>query len=654
MTSFTNSWLEALGWTLLNSSWQALILLLLVIVILRIVPTTRSRVRYVIACAAMGLFFISSVVTFLYLIPSFDSYSSLFGNTNFQINSTTSAVYGPNGLAGYLSIIGNFIQLNMSVIVLLWSIGALLFTLRLVTGWWFIHSLQMSATILENEWSAKLHTLANGLGITKLVVLAESARIQTPMVIGFLKPIVFVPAGLLSGLSSEQIETIFLHELAHIRRHDYLVNLVQRVIESIFFFNPFVWILSNIIRREREFCCDDTVVMYSGSVKAYAFALAKLEEVRLSKSIFALSLAENKNQLLQRIKRLMEKSAKQYSGKDRLVPAVLLVVGLICASWLTIQSDQQADKNFDGATASDTTIKKQDKSMRYSRKSITRYDEEGVPHEEVVESYSSDSDEGDAEFDFPIIAFDIDAPTAPDAIFDIPDFPQMPSFDVMPVIADFDFPEPPFAPFAHLDTIPGIHFRSHSGEEWEEFREEFQERFQNEFGEFYKTHQKELEKMMNEMEKKFSHSDHLMMEEELVARAAEAQSMHAADAMVRSEMEAARAASAHEAHASQRAVAAPHPMHSFKHNLKAMEEQMHAMEADMQQREKEIKIFESKIIEQLIKDGYLKENERIENMQWDNEGDIIINDKVIAEKDRKKYQELHDMHFKRKHSGKLE
>src|SRR5690606_8513761 len=103
-------------------------------------------------------------------------------------------------------------------------------------------------------------------------------------------------------------------------RHDYIINLFQSLLETIFFFNPFVWMISSAIRREREFCCDDEVVRRNGSPLTYAKALAQLEEIRHSKPVFALSLAENKNQLLNRIKRIMEKSAKNYSGRERIIP----------------------------------------------------------------------------------------------------------------------------------------------------------------------------------------------------------------------------------------------------------------------------------------------------------------------------------------------
>ena len=119
---------------------------------------------------------------------------------------------------------------------------------------------------------------------------------------------------------------------------------MQSFMEAIYFFNPFVWMISGIIRQEREHCCDDAVVKFYGNPLAYVRALATLEETRFSKSGLALSFAQDKNQLLNRIKRIMEKSVTTYSGRERIIPVALLIIGLICASWLTIQS-REAEGN---------------------------------------------------------------------------------------------------------------------------------------------------------------------------------------------------------------------------------------------------------------------------------------------------------------------
>ena len=159
-----------------------------------------------------------------------------------------------------------------------------------------------------------------------------------------------------------------------------------------------MWIISGIIRREREHCCDDAVIKVHGNALAYAQALATLEEARLSRTGLALSFADNKKQLLNRIKRIMEKSVQSYSGRERIIPAILLITGLICASWLTIQKKEserdqvkQSDVVKEIPVSADTTIKIE-MSGRYYKKTVTTVDKDGKPHEEVTEGYDGDEE----------------------------------------------------------------------------------------------------------------------------------------------------------------------------------------------------------------------------------------------------------------------
>src|SRR5580693_5112634 len=130
-----------------------------------------------------------------------------------------------------------------------------------------------------------------------------SALVQAPVVVGWLKPVVLVPVGALAGLPPEQIEALLAHELAHIRRHDYLVNILQSIAEALLFYHPAVWWISNHIRNERELCCDDVAVAISGDAFIYARALVDLEQYRPAHLNPA--LAANGGSLRERIGRLL-------------------------------------------------------------------------------------------------------------------------------------------------------------------------------------------------------------------------------------------------------------------------------------------------------------------------------------------------------------
>jgi GWxTD domain-containing protein len=154
-----------------------------------------------------------------------------------------------------------------------------------------------------------------------------------PAVIGFLKPVILVPAGLLAGLPAEQLEGILAHELAHIRRCDYLVNLAQSLVEGLLYYHPAVWWVSSVVRAERENCCDDVAVAVSGDARGYAAALANLEESRWTAPETA--LAASGGDLMKRIRRLLEpKEGPRPAGAPVLGAAVLIVgLGVALFGW---------------------------------------------------------------------------------------------------------------------------------------------------------------------------------------------------------------------------------------------------------------------------------------------------------------------------------
>ena len=340
MQFFSSPSIQALGWSLLHSLWQGLVCIVVVLVVLRCLPSKWSSARYAIATVALLVIFVSSLTTFIYLNDSFERAPIESAAQAYFAYPVENLQQENNYLTGLLLMVKSTLQQYLPFIVLCWGIGTLLFAIRLFGGWLTLKRLKASAISVDDNWNERLQNLTRKLGIKEMILLAESAIAQAPVVIGFFKPVILIPMGMFGGLSTEQLESIIIHELIHIRRRDYLVNLLQSILEAVFFFNPFVWIISGIIRREREHCCDDAVIKVHGNALAYAQALAALEEARLSRIGLALSFADNKKQLLNRIKRIMEKSVQSYSGRERIIPAILLITGLICASWLTIQKKE--------------------------------------------------------------------------------------------------------------------------------------------------------------------------------------------------------------------------------------------------------------------------------------------------------------------------
>jgi hypothetical protein len=186
-----------------------------------------------------------------------------------------------------------------------WFAGAAACSLRLLMGFISVAALRRSrhAPVLA-EWQHTLDRLIERMQVSRRVRLLPTDRVDAPSVIGWLRPVILAPVGVLSGLAPDQVEALLAHELAHVRRHDYLVNVLQGIAESLLFYHPAVWWISNQIRSEREHCCDDLAVAASGDVLVYARALAELESMRSAH--FKAALSANDGSLLRRIQRLAD------------------------------------------------------------------------------------------------------------------------------------------------------------------------------------------------------------------------------------------------------------------------------------------------------------------------------------------------------------
>ena len=159
---------------------------------------------------------------------------------------------------------------HMHWLVLAWGLGVTVSSMRLLSGWLKLRRLVREAEPAPAEWQEALEHLSRRLGMTRPVRLLRSAALDVPAAVGWLRPVVLLPVTALTGLSARQLEMVLAHELAHIRRHDFVVNLVQTLVETLLFYHPAVWWMSRVIRVEREHCCDDIAVGTSGNPVSYA------------------------------------------------------------------------------------------------------------------------------------------------------------------------------------------------------------------------------------------------------------------------------------------------------------------------------------------------------------------------------------------------
>jgi beta-lactamase regulating signal transducer with metallopeptidase domain len=306
---FENAYfLKSLGWAITNSFWQAGLLWLLYQLITTFDRKLSSLIKYNLSISLIGTAFLWFLFT---VAENFRLLSSHFEG------SRISTPYGPlpgfeyiNALLPYLS----------SIYILILCVYATRFVERLSAN----KALQkrgLSKAPVDYRLFAT-HTALH-LGIKKKVQVWISAHVDVPSVTGFIKPVILMPAAILNHLSVTQVEAILLHELAHIKRDDYLINLIQSVIETILFFNPFIYLLNRLARQERENCCDDWVVSYRFDQSVYAHALLLLEEQRQLKPDFALAATNDKKNLLSRVKRLFQAVPQtSFKGSDRIKFAV--------------------------------------------------------------------------------------------------------------------------------------------------------------------------------------------------------------------------------------------------------------------------------------------------------------------------------------------
>jgi len=194
-------------------------------------------------------------------------------------------------------------------------------------------------SVPSSYWSGRVAELAQRIGIKRAVRILESSVVKAPMMAGVLKPVILIPMGLLAQLPQQEVEAILLHELAHIRRRDYLTNLLQCFAEVLFFFNPAVWWISSLIREERENCCDDIAVGETHSKKDLINALVSFQEYRHSHYTLAFAGGNNhrRDHLLRRVKRIVHRDDKTLDVREKL----FLLVCLFITAGLTVAFSRQ-------------------------------------------------------------------------------------------------------------------------------------------------------------------------------------------------------------------------------------------------------------------------------------------------------------------------
>ena len=308
--------MQTAGWVLIHFVWQGAILGALAWFGCMLLKRSSGNARYLFLCGALFLCGLCPALTWIWLVqPPYAPLSNQFAAPGFRANESRATITDPlvtDFVAHYSPFVGppfNYIRISETLrewiptITHIWVIGVGFLTLKFAWEYFLLGRLNTQGPVMIAEkYVENLASLAKRMGIQKSILLVESSLVEIPTVMGWLKPVLIVPTAFFTSLPADQIQAIFAHELAHVRRYDYCVNLGQVIVETVLFYHPVVWWIGGLIRQERENCCDDMAIAILGNKITYVSALATFERGRIAASNVA--MAADGGSLLKRVQRV--------------------------------------------------------------------------------------------------------------------------------------------------------------------------------------------------------------------------------------------------------------------------------------------------------------------------------------------------------------
>lgn len=332
-----NDFVFALAWTLIHSVWQFAIIVLLFLALSRFIKKSALNYRF-----ALGFMFACIVVS---LFTFYHYYSSIVEIRQLaELNQLNS---GNQGFVGVLQKTISLVNDNIPWLMAIWVVGFTFHFCR--TGLDYLNCRKLASSHLDEldkVWLERFENLQCKIGLDKKILYKLSHLVSSPCVIGIVKPVILIPPAMLLRLSSQQLEAVMLHELAHVQRNDYLINIIQCMAKGIFFFNPFFILLSRVIDNERENSCDDIAVHHCGSAINYSKGLSLLAELNYNNRL-ALAAKSNPYAILPRIKRLFGEASTQKNGVTQFICSTLVgVAGILMTAQVYAAPDSDT-KNTD-------------------------------------------------------------------------------------------------------------------------------------------------------------------------------------------------------------------------------------------------------------------------------------------------------------------
>jgi len=394
MHTFTYRLVQAFSWMLIHSLWQGLFLALVAGLVLMLTKKSSPAIRYNLVFTQLVLFIIGCIFTFMWE----------WNNNPWHevVQPVTGILHlGNNMISGLTVICARYFSANAPVILFLWSIFFVARTVKVMGGLVYVsRAKHRNVYSVDDEWKQKIVLLCESLQLKKAVTLLESGYVKMPLVIGHFKPVILMPLGMLAGLPANQVEAVLLHELAHIRRNDYFINILQHVAEAMFFFNPGILWISSLLRDEREHCCDDIALGQTKNKRAFIEALISFKEHNLNASAYTVAFPGKKDHLLQRVSRILNNKNNTLNAGEKIfcMSGVLVLMLILSAAGVMEMKTTIVRKSEKVRLIRHTVIKEEPAAPR-----IVKVKKRIVIKEVVVEEVDHDREQADIEHEEAIV-----------------------------------------------------------------------------------------------------------------------------------------------------------------------------------------------------------------------------------------------------------
>ena len=332
METLLNNLIQATGWSILHSLWQGALIYALLLPSQMKVFRLSAKLKYMLAYTANCLLFICFIFTFL---------SVFHWPTDLDHNTVPHLISFKTVLPTTLS---QYAERLFPTLVLLYTLGLFVQSFIVIKGYTKVRALKKASyTEIPAAWKILFQQLTRNLHVKRQIDFRLSNQVTVPLVIGFLKPVILFPIALAAQMDIKHIEAILIHELSHIRRNDYVFNLIRTMINTVLFFNPFIWLTGKLIEIEREHACDDLVVKITDTPLTYAHALLQLELLKdKSSPILSLAATGTEQHLYQRIKRITDMKTNYMNSKQKLLTVSLTIATIVSLAWINPSKSEKS------------------------------------------------------------------------------------------------------------------------------------------------------------------------------------------------------------------------------------------------------------------------------------------------------------------------